>query len=247
MKKIPYFIITIIVLLISPLIVKGKEVTSPTIYSIVEQGTKLTPDSFIPMLEKTEEITIDNIEFTDTSRGNTITTGIFKTSVTFSDSSQQKQTEKLSYLVYPKEPTLFFNTLNYDAKTKELEVLLHNSSATIYLIADQQTYELSLDQNGRFKGKYNPSQLPKEITFIAFEENGNWSSRNVLNTATKQIKEHKTPLTATEYSDLEKNSTLLLPSNSHKTFITRSLIFLLLLILVLGIISYHYGKHHKQN
>lgn len=239
--------ITITVLLISPLMVKGKEIPSPTIYSTVEQGTKLTPDSFIPMLEKTEDTRIEKIEFTDTSRGNTMTTGVFKTPVTFHNSSQQQKTEKLTYLVYPKEPTLFFNSINYDTNTKNLDVLLHDTSATVYLITDQQTYELSLDQNGRFKGKYNPSTLPQEITFLALEDNGNWSARSVLNTQSQQIKEQKKPLTAIEYNNLTKHSKILFPSNNYKIIMTRGLIFCLLLIFIIAIIGYRYGKHHKQN
>lgn len=247
MKKISYLVLSIIFLFTLPTATKGKETYSPIIYATIEQGSKLTPDSFIPMLESAENTNISTIEFSNSSRGNTMTSGIFKTSVDFTDTSKKKQTTKVSYLVYPKEPSISFNSINYNPKSKELDVLLNDSAAAVYLLTEQQNYNLPLDDNGHFRGKYNPDKLPTEITFLALEDNGHWSAMNVLDIKTKQVKTINTPLTALEYNELVTHAKSLKPSNQQKTKLTRTLIITLVLITSIIALSYYYGKMKKQN
>lgn len=248
MKKIQLLALLILASLSCfPTILYAKETSHTPIYAITTQGENLVPEDFIPAIEEENQMKVTDISFADNNRANTITTGTFKTTLAFTDSSKNKHKEKLSYIIYSKEPTLSFNDLSYDTKSKDLTISLDHSQATIYMTANQQNYRINLDSNGNFHGKYNPGELPKEMTFIALDDNGNWSDTQTLNLSTHKIKAEKNILTATDYNQLKNNSKPLAETGSHRskrTFITLAFILILSILLI---IIYRYFSVKKQN
>ncbi|MFW8053838.1 hypothetical protein [Vagococcus fluvialis] len=248
MKKIKLILMsTLITLLCFPSIINAENADNETIFATGLQGEKLTPDTFIPMIEESKQLQISDISFSESNRANTMTTGTFKTTLTYTDTNKKKHTDKLTYMIYPKEPTLFFNVTNYNATSKKLDVSLYNSNASVYMITEQQNYLLPLDANGNFRGSYNPGTLPKELTFIALDKEGNWSEYQTLTIDTQKVTSQKKLVSAKEYDELISNSKTLAPFGSNRSLIT---IILLISITLLSILFFMIHKKlsvRKQN
>lgn len=247
MTKKSFILICFFTLFLSPLVSIAQELPSKTIYATIEQGKKLTPEAFAPMLENEFGTDLTNMKFSHGSRANTIATGLFKTTIEFTDASKKTHTEKLSYLVLSEEPNLSFNKLSYDIKNKQVDILMNHSNAKVFMITENKNYQVNLDQNGHFKGKYNPDKMPKELKFVAFEDNGNWSPTYTLNLETETIKESKDELTALTYHKLVTSSKTLNPKGSQKSVTTTIIIITLLILVLLTFIIYRYGLFKKQN
>lgn len=243
MTKKSFIFISFITLFLFPIFSLGQEASSQTIYAIVKQGVKLSPDDFVPMLEKEYGKNLTKIKFPNSSRANTITSGLYKTPIKFTDSSKKTHTEKVSYLVLAEEPNLSFNNLSYNNKNKQVDIQMNHSNPKVFMIAGNKSYQVNLDQNGQFKGKYNPGKKPLELKFLAFEDNGNWSPTYTLNLEKQTIEETKEAITASTYQKLIAESETL-SQNGHPKRVT---IIILLIIFSLVFIIYHFGLFKKQN
>jgi len=243
MTKKPFIFIFFITLFLSPIVSFGQEVSSQTIYATIKQGIKLSPDTFVPMLEKEYGTNLTDVKFPNSSRANTITSGLYKTTIEFADSSKKTHTEKVSYLVLSEEPNLSFNNLSYNSKNKQVDISMNHSSSKVFMIVDDKSYQVNLDQ----KGKYNPNKMPTELKFLAFEDNGNWSPTYTLNLDTQTIKETKEELTAVTYHKLITESEILSQKGSQKRLATTITIIILLVVASLTFIIYRYGLFKKQN
>ncbi|MDT2748004.1 hypothetical protein [Vagococcus fluvialis] len=247
MTKKPFIFVFFITLFLFPIVSLGQEVSSQTTYATIKQGIKLSPDTFVPMLEKEYGTNLTDVKFPNSSRANTITSGLYKTTIEFTDSSKKTHTEKVSYLVLSEEPNLSFNNLSYNSKNKQIDISMNHSNSKVFMIADDKNYQVNLDQNGHFKGKYNPNKMPTELKFLAFEDNGNWSPTYTLNLNTQTIKETKEELTAITYHKLTTESEFLSQKGSQKRLATTITIIILLVVSSLTFIIYRYGLFKKQN
>ena len=90
MKKIKLILMsTLITLLCFPSIINAENADNETIFATGLQGEKLTPDTFISMIEESKQLQISDISFSESNRANTMTTGTFKTTLTYTDTNKK--------------------------------------------------------------------------------------------------------------------------------------------------------------
>lgn len=218
-------------------------------YATVKEGKTLAPKDFITAIEKNHQLSISTIEFSENKMANTLHTGLLKTELHFTTNDNKTYTAKLPYLVENTEPTIFLDDITYNPTKKQISFKTSDKNAIVYMVADNKVYACTPDNNGLFKGKYNPHKQPDTLSFISFNDDGDYSAEHLfyLNDNQETQPEEGSLLDNNKRNELKINNIPIkeIGQNTSK--------YSIIVIGILGIVSLffflirHFLKHKKQN
>ncbi len=217
------------------------------IYALTKGGKSLEPADFIPAIEQEHQIKIKDISFSKNHRANTMTSGILKTELTFTTTSGESYQEKLPYLIEKEKATISIEDIAYSTRSNQLSFKTSNRSADVYMLSDGKIYTCPTDNNGFFKGKYNPHELPKSVKLISFDEDGNYSDEYILTLKTENVEQKTLKHTAVSYNKTKHNQQSLDVIGEHRSKRTTISLITVVLLFIIFLSSKQYFSAKRQN
>ncbi|HCM90341.1 MULTISPECIES: hypothetical protein [Vagococcus] len=221
--------------------------TTEVVYALTKGGKNLEPADFIPAIEEEYQIKIKDISFSKNHRANTMTSGILKTELDFTTTSGDSYQEKLPYLIEKEKPTISIDDISYNTRNNQLSFKTSNRSTDVYMLSDGKIYTCPTDNNGFFKGKYNPHEMPTSIKLISFNDDGDYSDEYILTLKSGDISQKTLKHTAVSYNKTKHNQQSLDVIGEHRSKRTTISLITLIILIVLFLSSKSYFSAKRQN
>lgn len=115
------------------------------------------------------------------------------------------------------------------------------------MLADNKIYACPTDNNGSFKGKYNPHKLPETIKLISFDDEGNYSDEYILTLSNDKIEQKTLKHSALSYNKTKHNQESLDMVGSHRSKRTTISLVTVVIVFILFLSSKRYFSARRQN